>query len=150
MHRIKLLSEAFDPWLLLSEAEQQWIAEGKLNRNATGATASFVGRMRDFNEGDAITAMQLDHYPGMTEKQLVSVADNSVQNHDIDQVFIAHRVGIIKPGEAIVLIAVWSAHRKAAFDTSREIMEILKHTAPFWKKEVTLDGARWVNTNTAD
>ncbi len=149
MHRIKLLDATFDPWQLLSETEQQWIAEGKLDSNAMGATATFVGRMRDFNEGATVSAMQLEHYPGMTEKQLLELAQSHTTNHAIDQLLIAHRIGVIKPSEAIVLVAVWSAHRKAAFDASRAIMEALKHTAPFWKKEVTPDGTRWVDKNTA-
>ena len=149
MHRIKLLDATFDPWQLLSETEQQWVAEGKLDSNAMGATATFVGRMRDFNEGATVNAMQLEHYSGMTEKQLLELAQSHTTNHDIDQLLIAHRIGVIKPSEAIVLVAVWSAHRKAAFDASRAIMEALKHTAPFWKKEVTPDGTRWVDKNTA-
>lgn len=143
-----LLERPFAPWSLIDSTEQTLIAEGLLDADAIGATASFIGRMRGFNAGDTVTAMQLEHYPGMAESQLEKIVRQARQEHAISQAFIAHRVGRIAPGEAIVLVVVWSVHRQAAFTACREMMENLKHYAPFWKKEITLSGARWLSENT--
>ena len=114
-----------------------------------GATASFVGTMRDFNEGDAVTCMTLEHYPGMTEKQLEAVISDAREQWDILDALIVHRVGDIMPGQPIVLTAVSSAHRAAAFDACRFLMEALKSRATFWKKETLASGnTRWVEKNT--
>ena len=92
--------------------------------------------------------MTLEHYPGMTEKHLEAIANDAIERWKLLDVFILHRVGKVKIGEDIVLVATWSAHRKEAFESCRMIMEQLKSGAPFWKKEETTTGARWVKKNT--
>ena len=104
--------------------------------------------MRDFNEGDDVHAMSLEHYPGMTEQHLESICSAAAQKWPLLATLIVHRVGELEPGEPIVLVAVWSAHRAAAFEACRHIMEELKSRAPFWKKEILADGHRWVASNT--
>lgn len=137
-------SEAFDPWLELQNYQQKQLTDG-----AFGATATFVGTMRDFNEGDDVRGMTLEHYPGMTENQLQHIIDDAQQQWALQEVLITHRVGEIQPGEPIVLVACWSAHRAAAFDACRFLMEALKSRAPFWKKETLADQShRWVEKNT--
>lgn len=140
---IQLHSESFDPARQLAEFE------ASLPVGSFGATASFVGTMRNHNEGDAVTAMTLEHYPGMTEKQLEEVIRDARAQWDIIDALIVHRVGDILPGQPIVLTAVCSAHRAAAFDACRFLMEALKSRATFWKKETLADGeSRWVEKNT--
>lgn len=141
MH-IEIRKIAFNPWSELNQYEHS-------GNHKIGACASFVGTMRDFNEGSKVTRMNLEYYPGMTEKQLKQIIQTQCTEHHLDDALIIHRVGEIHPGEAIVLIAAWSTHRKQAFDACRSIMEELKHNAPFWKKEVTRQGERWVEKNTA-
>ena len=140
---VSIHSSAYDP--------QQELAAftASLPAGSFGATASFIGTMRDFNEGDAVTAMTLEHYPGMTEKELEAIIDDAKAKWDIIDALIVHRVGDIHPADPIVLTAVCSAHRAAAFDACRFLMEALKSRAPFWKKE-TLDNGdtRWVEKNT--
>lgn len=113
-----------------------------------GATANFVGSMRDFNEDKKVTYMTLEHYPGMTEKHLETIAKSAIDKWNLLDVLILHRIGKVKIGEDIVLVATWSAHRKDAFESCRAIMEQLKSGAPFWKKEETNSGAKWVEKNT--
>ena len=123
--------------------------ESGLDTGSFGGTASFVGTMRDFNEGDSVAAMTLEHYPEMTEKQLAQIIEEAHQKWDIIDALIVHRVGEILPGQPIVLTAVWSAHRAAAFDACRFLMEALKSRATFWKKETLAGGdQRWVEKNT--
>ena len=134
---------AFDP----HDEERAFAAS--LPVGAFGATASFVGTMRDFNEGDGVTGMTLEHYPAMTERELERIVEEARERWDIVDTLVVHRVGEILPGEPIVLAAVWSAHRAAAFDACRFLMEALKSRAPFWKKETLADGdSRWVEKNT--
>ncbi len=114
-----------------------------------GATASFVGSMRDFSEDKTVTGMTLEHYPEMTEKHLTKIANDAIQKWQLLDVLILHRIGKIEISDDIVLVATWSAHRKEAFESCRMIMEELKSTAPFWKKEETTRGSRWVEKNTA-
>ena len=117
-----------------------------------GGIVTFVGTVRGNADGNDVGAMTLEHYPGMTEKQLESLVSASCETNNLMEALVVHRVGSVNPGEDIVLVAVWSAHRKASFDACREIMEALKSTAPFWKKE-TLDdqnSERWVHHNTPD
>jgi len=141
---IEVREAPFDPWQYLAERQAQHGAS-----TCSGATAVFVGTMRDFNEGDTVRAMYLEHYPGMTERQLEAFAAATLQKWSLDDVLIVHRVGEITPAQPIVLVAVWSAHRAEAFDACRYLMETLKHTAPFWKRETLEDGAvRWVDKNT--
>ncbi|MEJ2344066.1 MAG: molybdenum cofactor biosynthesis protein MoaE [Gammaproteobacteria bacterium] len=140
---IRILEQPFDPWRLLHEHQQAEVAGGSF-----GATAVFVGSMRDFNEGDAVQAMTLEHYPGMTERHLEQIAAEARRRWEVLDILIAHRVGSLLPGEPIVLVAVWSAHRAAAFEACRYAMEELKSNAPFWKKEELESGGRWVEKNT--
>lgn len=145
MREVKILEEIFDPWLIQKEY-QDISMQG---RSDYGATANFIGTMRDFNEGDDVVAMELEHYPKMTEKQLHAIIDTLEEKWDIQNTLIVHRVGKILPAEPIMLVAVWSAHRAAAFDACRYLMEELKHRAPFWKKEELITGdSRWVEKNT--
>lgn len=142
---IELTESAFDPWQRLVTYQQQTMQ----GRTDYGATAVFVGTMRDFNEGDLVTSMTLEHYPAMTQKQLSQIVVESFSRWDIQNALIVHRVGNILPAEPIVLVAVWSAHRAEAFDACRYLMEDLKHKAPFWKKEQLIEGTnRWVEKNT--
>ena len=138
-------SEAFDPWKVLDDYQQNMSQlEGQY-----GATAVFVGTMRDFNEGDNVSEMFLEHYPGMTERHLENICQQATGEYQLLESLVVHRVGAIKPNDPIVLVAVWSAHRKQAFEACREIMEDLKSKAPFWKKEQLKDGQdRWVEKNT--
>lgn len=137
-------SQAFDP------GKQLAAFESGLPRGSFGATASFTGTMRNFNEGDIVKSMTLEHYPAMTQKQLEGIIDDAHSQWDIIDALIVHRVGEITPGDPIVLTAVCSAHRAAAFDACRFLMEALKSRATFWKKESLVDGnQRWVSKNTA-
>jgi len=141
---VDLRDTAFDPWQELTriDADHQ--------PGSIGATATFVGTMRDFNEDQSVTGMTLEHYPGMTEKQLESIVARAHETWSIDDALIIHRVGDIKPGEPIVLCAIWSAHRADAFEACRFLMEALKSEATFWKKETLSDHSqRWVEKNTA-
>ena len=145
MDIIKLESKKLLPWTEIEIFQTKHLM-GSANY---GATASFVGTMRDFNEGDDVSSMFLEHYPKMTEQQLQGLVDKAHEQWSILHSLIIHRVGLIHPGEPIVLVAVWSAHRGAAFDSCRYLMEALKSTAPFWKKEELLNGSqRWVGKNT--
>lgn len=141
MH-IEVRRDAFDPWMEISHYQDKMQSRGKY-----GAMASFVGTMRDFNEGERVTAMKLEYYPGMTEKHLEQICTEACSRWDIIDVLVLHRVGEIVIGDPIVLVAVWSAHRAAAFDACRFIMEDLKSRAPFWKQETIGDGKRWVEKN---
>lgn len=139
-----IVEDQFDPWQELQDYQQKHLNSGQF-----GATATFVGTMRDFNEGDDVQAMTLEHYPGMTESQLQVIIDDASQKWPLQETLIVHRVGDILPGQPIVLVACWSAHRAAAFDACRFLMEALKSRAPFWKKETLNDlSHRWVEKNT--
>jgi molybdopterin synthase catalytic subunit len=115
-----------------------------------GAIASFIGLVRDVNEGHAITGMTLEHYPGMTEKALARIVDEAKGRWDIVDALVIHRVGELKPLDQIVLVVVTGAHRGAAFAACEFIMDYLKTQAPFWKKERTAQGARWVEARASD
>lgn len=140
---VEIHTQAFDPWHTMQRYQQQHLAPGQY-----GACASFIGSMRDFNEGDAVQAMTLEHYPGMTEIYLEKICQEARTRWDIIDCLIIHRVGEMHPNDPIVLTAVWSAHRSAAFDACRYLMEELKSRAPFWKKETLKQGERWVDHNT--
>lgn len=143
MH-IELSSQAFNPW----QALQDYQATREDLAGKYGATAVFVGTMRDFNQGDGVQSMYLEHYPGMTEKQLRHVVAQAETQWAMLDCLVVHRVGEVVPDDVLVLVAVWSAHRGDAFDASRFIMEKLKSQAPFWKKEVLSTGQqRWVTKN---
>lgn len=144
---VQIITTALNPDEIL--ARHQAGIDQEHGSGSYGAVATFVGTMRDSNEGDAVTAMQLEHYPDMTEKQLASIIANARQQWPVVDCLIAHRVGRILPGDPIVLTAVWSKHRAAAFDACRFLMEALKTDATFWKKETLADGReRWVEKNT--
>ena len=115
-----------------------------------GALVSFVGQVRDINDGDTISALTLEHYPEMTEKALAAIENEAKLRWDIIDSLIIHRVGTLKPLDQIVLVAISSAHRGEAFKACEFIMDYLKTSAPFWKKEVTNDGERWVEAKLAD
>jgi molybdopterin synthase catalytic subunit len=115
-----------------------------------GALVSFVGLVRDLNDDQAVSQMTLEHYPGMTEKALSSLESEARQRWKILDALIIHRVGKLLPGDPIVLVAVTSAHRGDAFDACQFLMDALKTRAPFWKKETTPSGDRWVDARESD
>ena len=115
-----------------------------------GAVASFVGIVRDLNNGDDVATLTLEHYPGMTEKSLEDIVGQAKQRWDIYDALVVHRVGTLKPLEQIVLVIVTSAHRGESFKACEFLMDYLKTRAPFWKKEVTPEGARWVDARASD
>ena len=115
-----------------------------------GALASFLGLVRDMNDGASVSAMTLEHYPGMTEKALEEIVVEAKGRWDIYNALVIHRVGPLLPCDQIVLVAVTSAHRGEAFAACEFIMDYLKTRAPFWKKEATPDGARWVDARETD
>ena len=117
---------------------------------AIGAVAAFIGLVRDLNDGDNIASMTLEHYPGMTEKALQQIVDEANRRWPLLGCRVIHRVGLLLPTEQIVLVAVAAAHRGEAFAAAEFIMDYLKTRAPFWKKEVTPDGARWVDARDTD
>jgi len=115
-----------------------------------GALASFVGLVRDMNDGTGVSEMTLEHYPGMTEKALEAIVAEAKGRWEIYNALVIHRVGPLKPCDQIVLVAVTSSHRGEAFAACEFIMDYLKTRAPFWKREATADGARWVDARDAD
>ena len=117
---------------------------------AIGAVASFVGVVRDVNEGDTVSEMTLEHYPGMTEKSIEAIVSQAKGRWSVIDATVVHRVGLLKPTDQIVLVVVASAHRGDAFAACEFIMDYLKTQAPFWKKEKTADGSRWVDARTTD
>lgn len=141
---IKVCETPFEPYAELRRHQDELVSvHGKY-----GATVCFVGTMRDFNADESVRAMTLEHYPGMTEKHLERIVAESKERWEIIDAFIVHRVGALTPNEPIVLVAVWSAHRAAAFEAARYLIEELKSRAPFWKKEARLESDRWVEHNT--
>jgi molybdopterin synthase catalytic subunit len=119
--------------------------------HGVGAVASFIGTVRDRNGAEGgISAMELEHYPGMTERAIEAMIDEALQRFDIRAARVIHRVGVLEPGEQIVLVAVASAHRGMAFQACEFLMDYLKTQAPFWKKETSPAGARWVDARVAD
>jgi molybdopterin synthase catalytic subunit len=139
---IRVQKESFDPWRELA-AHQEAHARDWVGRY--GATAVFVGSLRDFNQGQAITSMTLEHYPGMTERYLEKISAEAGVRWELLDTLLIHRYGPLLPGEPIVLVAVWSAHRDAAFAACRYLIDELKTRAPFWKQETTPGGLRWVD-----
>ncbi len=135
----------FLPYQVLQDYEETTLGQN----NAIGACNIFIGTMRDFNEGDQIKVLTLEHYPGMTEKQLDKIIAEAHQQWALIDSLIVHRVGDLLPNDPIVLVATWSSHRGDAFDACRFIMENLKSKAPFWKKERLInEQERWVISNT--
>jgi molybdopterin synthase catalytic subunit len=126
------------------------IAKLRMANPKVGAVASFVGVVRDLNDGDAVSNLFLEHYPGMTEKSLEDIIAKAHARWDFFDAAIVHRVGELKPLDQIVLVIVTSAHRGEAFDACHFIMDFLKTDAPFWKREQTPTGARWVDARVSD
>jgi molybdopterin synthase catalytic subunit len=120
------------------------------DKTSVGGVTSFVGLVRDIAGGEKISAMTLEHYPGMTEQLLAAIEAEARQRWPLDAVLIIHRYGELKPGDRIVLVATASAHRDAAFDACRFLIDWLKTKAPFWKREETREGARWVEAQASD
>lgn len=134
---VRVQAEPFDPW--------QTVAKHRPGLPASvGATTVFVGTLRDFNQGDRVTAMTLEHYPGMTEKYLHTVCAEAATRWALDDLLVVHRFGELRPGDPIVLVSVSSAHRDEAFAACRYVIDELKSRAPFWKKERIEAGERWV------
>jgi molybdopterin synthase catalytic subunit len=115
-----------------------------------GAVCSFIGTVRDRNDGLSVSTLELEHYPGMTEASIEAMIDAAHQRFDIFAARVIHRVGLLQPLDQIVLVAVTSAHRGESFKACEFLMDYLKTQAPFWKKEVTPDGARWVDARVSD
>lgn len=141
---VQLTDQLIDPWQSLASAEK---AIDGMHGNC-GARAVFIGSMRDFNEGDRIQAMELEHYPEMTRRYLENLVSVANQRWHLIDSLIIHRYGPIKVDDSIVVVAAWSGHRAEAFAACRFLIEELKHKAPFWKKEQLQSGERWVETNT--
>jgi molybdopterin synthase catalytic subunit len=140
--RVTIQTEDFD---LAAE-----IAALRAQDSAVGAVASFIGTVRDRNEGLGVSSMELEHYPGMTEKAIEAMVDDALFRFDIRGVRVIHRVGMLMPQDQIVLVAVTSVHREQAFQACEFLMDYLKTQAPFWKKEHTPEGARWVDARVSD
>ena len=126
------------------------LAALRLGKPQIGALASFVGLVRELNDGAGVSELTLEHYPGMTEKALEEIIAEARRRWTLIEVLLIHRVGRQLPTDQIVLVAVASAHRGEAFAACEFIMDYLKTRAPFWKREVTAAGARWVEARLAD
>ena len=135
--------QRLEPWQLIADYQTDQLETGQF-----GATASFVGTMRDFSERQNLSKMTLEHYPAMTSNYLQKLEQEARAKWRLLDCLIVHRVGDIYPGDAIVVIACWSAHRRAALDACNWLIEELKYRAPFWKQEYSPDGAHWVEQNT--
>ena len=126
------------------------IAALRAGRAGVGAVVSFVGTVRDINQGTGVSSLTLEHYPGMTDKSLQEIVAQAKSRWQLDEVLVIHRVGPLLPLEQIVLVAVSSAHRGEAFEACEFVMDWLKTRAPFWKKEATPQGERWVAARESD
>ena len=126
------------------------VAALRAGDGGVGAVTSFIGTVRDRSDGAGVSAMELEHYPGMTERSIEAMIDTALQRFDIRAARVIHRVGLLQPQDQIVLVAVSSAHRGQAFQACEFLMDYLKTEAPFWKKETTPEGARWVDARVSD
>ena len=142
MTTIRVQQEDFD-----TGRELEALTRGRAD---VGAVASFVGLVRDLNDGDSVRGLTLEHYPGMTERALEDICREAQARWDILDTLVIHRVGALAPGDRIVLVGVSSAHRGEAFQACEFIMDYLKTRAPFWKKEATALGERWVEARGSD
>ncbi len=142
MHEVRVQTDDFD-----LNAE---LARLRAGQPGLGAVVSFVGTVRDMNEGSAVSEMELEHYPGMTEKALADIVDQANARWPLLGALVIHRVGPLLPLEQIVLVACGAAHRGEAFAACEFIIDYLKTDAPFWKKEQTPEGARWVDARDSD
>ena len=141
-HSVRIQTEDFDLG--------QEVAQLRAHDSRVGAVCVFVGTVRDRNEGDSVATLELEHYPGMTEKAIEAMVQAATQRFDIYASRIIHRVGLMRPTDQIVLVAVTSAHRGQSFMACEFLMDYLKTQAPFWKKELTPQGARWVDARVSD
>jgi molybdopterin synthase catalytic subunit len=126
------------------------VAARRAGDAGVGAVAAFVGTVRDRNDGPGVNSMELEHYPGMTERAIEAMIDEAVKRFDIRGARVIHRVGLLQPQDQIMMVAVTSAHRGQAFQACEFLMDYLKTQAPFWKKEQTPEGARWVDARSSD
>jgi molybdopterin synthase catalytic subunit len=126
------------------------IARLRSDKPKIGAVASFVGVVRDVNDGDPVAEMTLEHYPGMTERSIEEIIVQARERWQVMDALVVHRVGTLKPTDQIVLVVVTSGHRGDAFAACEFIMDYLKTQAPFWKKEATAKGGRWVDARASD
>jgi len=140
--RVRIQTEDFD---LSSEVAALRAADMRV-----GAVCCFVGTVRDRNEGQSVSVLELEHYPGMTESAIEAMVDEALHRFDIHAARVVHRVGRLQPLDQIVLVAVTSAHRGQSFQACEFLMDYLKTQAPLWKKEQTPEGARWVDARVAD
>ena len=140
--RVSIQTEDFD---LSTE-----VARLRAGEKGVGAVCTFVGTVRDRNDGQSVSTMELEHYPGMTEKAIEQMIDEAHRRFDIFGARVIHRVGLLQPLDQIVLVAVTSAHRGESFQACEFLMDYLKTQAPFWKKEQTPEGARWVDARVSD
>ena len=122
----------------------------RANDKRVGAVCSFIGTVRDRNDGLNVSSMELEHYPGMTEKAIEAMIDQALKRFDIFGARVVHRIGLLQPLDQVVMVAVTSAHRGESFKSCEFLMDYLKTQAPFWKKEVTPEGARWVDARVTD
>jgi molybdopterin synthase catalytic subunit len=140
--RVSIQTEDFDL--------QQEVAALRAGDAGVGAVCSFIGTVRDRNDGSAVASMELEHYPGMTEKAIEAMIDEACRRFDILGARVIHRVGLLQPQDQIMMVAVTSAHRGQSFLACEFLMDYLKTQAPFWKKEQTPEGARWVDARATD
>lgn len=142
--KIEIRNVPFNPYDEIAQYQRQSLPAGQY-----GATASFVGTMRDFNDGRQVHGMTLEYYPGMTEKHILHICEQAATKWSLIDYFVIHRAGQIEINDAIVAIAVWAGHRGDALDACKFIIEDLKSKAPFWKKEKLDKGEEWVEGNTS-
>ncbi|SDM53857.1 molybdopterin synthase subunit MoaE [Oryzisolibacter propanilivorax] len=142
MPRVSIQTEDFDV--------SQELAALRAGDGRVGAVCCFVGTVRDRSDGAHIASMELEHYPGMTEKSIEAMVDETYNRFELHGVRVIHRVGLLAPQDQIVLVAVTSAHRGVSFQACEFLMDYLKTQAPFWKKEQTPGGARWVDARESD
>jgi molybdopterin synthase catalytic subunit len=140
--KVRVVESAFDP-----QAEAASLSAG---RDDAGALVSFVGLCRSGTDGDAVKELRIDHYPGFTQKEIERLAADVSRRFDCPDLLVVHRVGVIRPGEAIVLVAALSVHRANAFKAVETLMDYLKTDAPLWKKESGPDGVRWIEPRAED
>lgn len=140
--RVSIQSEDFDL--------QKEVAALRAGDAGVGAICSFIGTVRDRNDGSTVASMELEHYPGMTEKAIEAMIDEAHRRFDILGARVIHRIGLLQPQDQIMMVAVTSAHRGQSFLACEFLMDYLKTQAPFWKKEQTPEGARWVDARASD
>ena len=140
--RVSIQTEDFDL--------QQEVAALRAGDAGVGAVCSFIGTVRDRNDGASVAAMELEHYPGMTEKAIEAMIDEAQRRFHILGARVVHRIGLLQPLDQIMMVAVVASHRGESFQACEFLMDYLKTQAPFWKKEQTPEGARWVDARVAD